>query len=195
MSDRSKETADAISDGLRKEAARADEEQYYTLDDAAESMREFAERLDEALKRERAEFDCECAVIAELAAKEEAARHKPGNAAAMREALEMARDALKSAEKYVYGDPPNGDAIGWDDVWPSEWHNALEAVERALSAPARNCDIYPKRDDAGEAWNKTLDERTRDMVQRYPLTAMDMFIDWLLAYAEPDARGDLCHED
>ena len=64
-----------------------------------------------------------------------------GNAAAMREALEMARDALKSAEKYVYGDPPNGEAIGWDDVWPSEWHHALEAVERALSAPPRNCDV------------------------------------------------------
>ena len=60
--------------------------------------------------------------------------------------------------------------------------------------PPRNCDIYPERDEAGEAWNMTLDERTRDMVQRDPLTAMDMFIDWLLAYAEPNARGDLCHE-
>lgn len=70
--------------------------------------------------------------------------YTPGNAAAMREALEMARDALKSAEKYVYGDPPDGGAIGWDDVWPSEWHNALEAVERAISAPARNCDAMSR---------------------------------------------------
>ena len=60
----------------------------------------------------------------------------------VREALEMARDALKSAEKYVYGDPPDGGAIGWDDVWPSEWHHALEAVELALSAPPRRCDVY-----------------------------------------------------
>ena len=168
MSDRSKETADAISDGLRKEAARADEEQYYTLDNAAESMREFAERLDEALKRERAEFDCECAVIAELAAKEEAARHKPGNAAAMREAL-LRCEAISCLPEIR------------EQQSVRDMRNIIAA---ALSAPARNCDIYPKRDDAGEAWNKTLDERTRDMVQRYPLTAMDMFIDWLLAYAE-----------
>ena len=71
------EVADAVIAEMRDEAAKADTEQYYTLDDAAESMREYANRLEAALKRERASFDCECAGIAELAAKEEAARHKP----------------------------------------------------------------------------------------------------------------------
>ncbi len=71
------EVADAVIAEMRDEAAKADTEQYYTLDDAAESMREYANRLEAALKRERAAFDCECAGIAELAAKEEAARHKP----------------------------------------------------------------------------------------------------------------------
>lgn len=42
-----------------------------------ETLADLADRLEAALKRERAAFDCECAGIAELAAKEEAARHKP----------------------------------------------------------------------------------------------------------------------
>ena len=66
-----------------------------TIDDIAAEIRaygaqppprlmwlEIADRIEAALKRERAAFDCECAGIAELAAKEEAARHKPGNVAA-----------------------------------------------------------------------------------------------------------------
>lgn len=47
-----RETLAVIAE-MRDEAARADTEQYYTLDDAAESMREFANRLEAALKRER----------------------------------------------------------------------------------------------------------------------------------------------
>ena len=101
--------------------------------------------------------------------------HPPvGNAAAMREALE--KIYLYAQSICEYKDEPAMVCRRADLI--------ERAVNAALSAPARNCDIYPKRDDAGEAWNKTLDERTRDMVQRYPLTAMDMFIDWLLAYAE-----------
>ena len=39
-----------ICDEMRDEAARADMEQYYTLNDAAESMREYANRLGEQHK-------------------------------------------------------------------------------------------------------------------------------------------------
>lgn len=169
-------------------ASEIEQEKRETLADIVADMREagalmpaaymrdllnYADRIEAALKRERAAFDCECAGIAELAAKEEAARHKPGNAAAMREALKKV-----------------GNAAAWiaescnDQQTATYMNDMIAIVQTASSAPARNCDVYPKRDDAGEAWNKTLDERTRDMVQRYPLTAMDMFIDWLLAYAE-----------
>lgn len=123
------EVADAVIAEMRDEAARADTEQYYTLDDAAESMREFAERLDEALKRERAAFDCECAGIADLAAKEEAARHKPGNAAAMREALEL---FVEYSELVCKMGMFNCDRL-----------IAITTKARAaLSAPPRNCDVY-----------------------------------------------------
>ena len=170
-------------------ASEIEQEKRETLADIVADMREagalmpaaymrdllnYADRIEAAWKRERAAFDCECAGIAELAAKEEAARHKPGNAAAMREALE--KIYLYAQSICEYKDEPAMVCRRADLI--------ERAVNAALSAPARNCDIYPKRDDAGEAWNKTLDERTRDMVQRDPLTAMDMFIDWLLAYAE-----------
>lgn len=42
-----------------------------------ETLANLADRLEAALKQEHAAFDCERAWIAELAAKEEAARHKP----------------------------------------------------------------------------------------------------------------------
>lgn len=176
MSDRSKETADAISEGLRKEAARADTEQYYTLDDAAESMREFANRLEAALKREREDLELRVTRITREECRAEYCK-TVGNAAALRQALEKVRFYLPYFLQYM--------RLHWEDAEAGGYYERiLEVVNTALSAPARNCDIYPKRDDAGEAWNKTLDERTRDMVQHYPLTAMDMFIDWLLAYAE-----------
>lgn len=40
-----------ICDEMRDEAARADMEQYYTLNDAAESMREYAYRIGQQHKR------------------------------------------------------------------------------------------------------------------------------------------------
>lgn len=48
--------ADIIAE-MREESARADLEQNYTLDDATESMREFAGRLEAAWKREKAEWE------------------------------------------------------------------------------------------------------------------------------------------
>lgn len=73
------EVADAVIAEMRSgklsatvtcESCGQEHEQRFTFDG-------LADRLEAALKRERASFDCECAGIAELAAKEEAARHKP----------------------------------------------------------------------------------------------------------------------
>jgi len=106
-----------------------------------ETLADLADRLEAALKRERASFDCECAGIAELAAKEEAARHKPGNAEAMREALLKIRRELND---YCNGctlldrmteDPPDYTCL----------RDSLLEIERivaaALAAPPRNCDV------------------------------------------------------
>ena len=127
-------SVDELADKVLEIAAIIHTDEFH---EESHDLERLAAEIKAAWKRERDEIEAQALSIGGIV---EASRHKPGNAAAMREALEMARDALKSAEKYVYGDPPDGGAIGWDDVWPSEWHNALEAVERALSAPARNCE-------------------------------------------------------
>ena len=51
MTDKQETTADVIA-AMRDEAARADMEQDYSINDAAEMMREFAWRFEEAHKRE-----------------------------------------------------------------------------------------------------------------------------------------------
>lgn len=186
-------------------------------DDVSRLLAHYANRIEAAWKRERAEIEAQALSIGGIV---ESSRHKQkpqgnaaemreeivlrlskkeykgmqealaehdrlcemvGNAEAMREALEMARDALKSAEKYVYGDPPNGGAIGWDDVWPSEWHNALEAVERALSAPARNCDAMPWR-KAWDEWRaKHHPQNPQTFNESYEATVA--FMEWFTAPA------------
>ena len=151
---------------------------------------DLADRLDAAWKRQMSQ-SWHHREMEELIAKHEKEvaelKKQTGNAAAMREALEMARDALKSAEKYVYGDPPNGGAIGWDDVWPSEWHNALEAVERALSSPARNCDRYK---DAPSAYADFIVPWKLDGHLDDVPTLQD-FANWLFApAAERKGEGD-----
>ena len=84
MSDEKPKTADDIVSELREKYAS----HYYCEDSTRRDgeypegfdvidTRKLADSIEEAVKRERASFDCECAGIAELAAKEEAARHKP----------------------------------------------------------------------------------------------------------------------
>ena len=50
------DTMESIIAGLNNEAAMADMEQYYTLDDAAEAMREFSQRLDAVWAREKKKY-------------------------------------------------------------------------------------------------------------------------------------------
>lgn len=94
-----------------------------------------------------------------------------------REALEMAREALKSAEKYVYGKKPNGGSLTWNDVWPSEWHHAIEAIDSALALPRRNCDRYEGYDDAYESYGETHN-RPHDAAFHAAMC------EWLLAHSE-----------
>lgn len=89
---------------------------------------EIADRIEAALKRERAAFDCECAGIAELAAKEEAARHTPGNAAAMREAVIKALTLLNVC------DWPSG--VSLDGV-----REVIHEIDSVLDKPPRQCDV------------------------------------------------------
>lgn len=119
------EAVDDVIESMERFASR------HWMHDEGQNAREFAARLKAALKRERASFDCECAGIAELAAKEEAARHKPGNAAAMREALNYIVWIAKIAL--------NVNCVGNSNY--SELWSIIDKCKSALSAPPRQCDV------------------------------------------------------
>ncbi len=143
----------------------------------AEYLRRLLERIEAALKRERAAFDCECAGIAELAAKEEAERHKPGNAAATREAM----------ERIVHGIDEKC-AAAPTQVTPTEYA-ILHICKAALAAPARNCDKMPDIDNLTmHDLAKRPCKSTLEYASREELLAL---VRWLLApAAERKGEGD-----
>lgn len=99
-------------------------------------LRKYATRIEAAAKRERAEIEADALSVGGVV---EAARNKPsGDAAAMREALEMAKVAIEAAKKKMGVDNPM----------------ILEIIDAALAAPTRNCDKYATYDAAKCAWYK-----------------------------------------
>ena len=162
-----RETLAEVLAEMRAEAARADMEQFYTLDDAAESMREYADRIEAAWKREKAEAEADALAVGGIV---EAERHKPdGNAAAEREALNKV-----------------GNAAAWiaescNDQQTAEYMNDIIAiVQSALSAPARNCDRpeCATSKAAQNVWRKEDGGKTP-------------YYEWLLApAAEREGGGD-----
>lgn len=111
-------------------------------------LRDLADRIEAAAKRER-----------DTAA--------PGNAAAMREALEHAREAVRYA------------------VAARAFPERLNAeIDSALSAPARNCDLFAHLYDARQAFYREhagiLPENEADIERA--------FCDWLFAPAEGGAE-------
>ena len=92
MSDEKPKTADDIVSELREKYAS-----YYYCEESTRrdgeypegfdviDTRKLADSIEEAVKRERASFDCECADIAFLAAEDAMKRYAPG----LREALEL----------------------------------------------------------------------------------------------------------
>ena len=66
----------------------------------------------------------------------------PGNAAAMREALLYARNTLVLYSRDMK--PRYQAEVGF----------MIDKCDAALSAPARNCDIYPTAEEAYAAWQK-----------------------------------------
>ena len=83
-----------------------------------------ADRIEAAWKREKAEIVANALAIGGVV---EAARHTPGNAAALREALELALDALISWLNGTIDRTTNRETI--------------KAIRAALAAPARQCDV------------------------------------------------------
>lgn len=87
-------------------------------------------RIEAAWRREKSEIEADALAVGGIVG---AARHSPGNAAAMREALVKTLDAIKSLSRTHNDDLP-------EDVCAILGRMAFEANE-ALSAPARQCDV------------------------------------------------------
>ena len=95
-------------------------------------LRKEADRLEAARKRELAKVEAEALSAGGLV---EAMRHKPGNAAAMREALLLCYRVIHCA--MVAG------VINRDDA-----NKAMDAYHAALAAPPRNCDVGNEKEQA-----------------------------------------------
>lgn len=124
------ETVADITAEMRDEAARADMEQGYSLDDAAEMMREFASRLEAAHKRGRG--------VAVTGSNQ------------LRETLRLCMGAMC---KYCVAD---AEARGL----PTECVHGCEALlmaKAALAAPPRNCDKVKTSWDVLKKWHEGLD--------------------------------------
>lgn len=121
----------------------------------------YLDRIEAAWKREKAEAEDNAMAVGCIM---EAARHKPGNAAAMREALNEI------------------DRVVWDKRrHTKEETEAHRLATEALSKPARNCDVYKTSWDVVTHWDGGLDS-TQSVVR---------MLDWLLApAAERKGEGD-----
>ena len=82
----------------------------------------YLDRIVAAWKREKSEIESDALAVGGIV---EAERHKPGNAAAMREALEMILDKVNGLDEECGVDPVE----------------IRDLARAALSAPARQCDV------------------------------------------------------
>lgn len=143
-----------------------------------------ADRIEAAWKRERAEVEANALAVGGIV---EAARHKPGNAAAMRE-------ALVAIQKLVQANIASDE---FDDLEPlKEYVQIRDICNAALSAPARNCDIYATATEAIKAQDVAFNEdnfkngECRLGCPGCDDGLIDCKILWLFAPAERKGEGD-----
>lgn len=130
MNSESKTTEDILRE-MREYANQLDNDG----DTTGADFRDFANQLEEAMKREKVEAVILAATKAVNLTDEKWRRERIGNIAAMRAALDKVLECYKSgAIRTVYNDPES-----WrhDD----ELCYLKDDVEAALAAPPRNCDV------------------------------------------------------
>lgn len=149
-----------------------------------ELLRMFANRLEAALKRERAEHTCECGEIAVLAIKE--AEKPQGNAAALLEALRALRDASRNFYNQILNSKYSGILDKYTCVkqgFPAvlDLRSAFPMANYALAAPPRNCDAMPWR-KAWDGWRaKHHPQNPQTFNESYEATVA--FMEWFTAPA------------
>ena len=93
-------------------------------------------RIEAAWRREKSEIEANALSVGGIV---EAARHKLGNAAAMREACQKMRDLLM-----LRGDGKAYCILSWD-----EFNDSQKMLRSAISAPARQCDVGTAEEQIG----------------------------------------------
>ena len=133
----------------------------------AKYLARIADRIEAAWKREKAEIEANALAFGGVV---EAARHTPGNAAALREALELALDALISWLNGTIDRTTNRETI--------------KAIRAALSAPARNCDRFDG--DIDKLREACARERGLNPEEDFP----EVFCEWLLSKAKGENNAN-----
>lgn len=140
----------------------------------------YLDRIEAARERERTEIEANALAIGGIV---EASRHTPGNAAAMREALETIHDKVNGLDEECGVDPVE----------------IRDIARAALAAPARNCDRFADETDAqiaflNEVWLISVDRETMLALDKYENWSDGMrtrYGRWLLApAAERKGEGD-----
>lgn len=113
------------------------------IDAVNERLRSYADRIKAAVKRERVKARRDAEIEwTRIGYEERKAEERPGNAAALRAALEkfldFSRRGLAFFTSYRYTEAEN-----------AEIEAAFDGAKAALAAPARNCDRFA---DPGKAW-------------------------------------------
>lgn len=106
-------------------------------------MRNFADRLEAALKREKAAIEADALAVGGLV---EASRSTTENSSAVGDAAKL-REALIAALPIMRHCP----FTHYND---KEIDSVVAMIERALAAPPRNCDIYTDANSAHREWRK-----------------------------------------
>ena len=139
-------------------------------------LRALADRIEAAAAEQNAEIarlryclDERGKLLESAQAKMHKAQAASGNAAAMREALGNIRDLMLGLRA--------GDSVSSAHI--------LSVVDRALAAPARNCDLYPTAEKATRAFQQMRNHRVRaDACLWDDRDEIGTFIDWLFAPAQ-----------
>lgn len=112
-------------------------------DDVSKLLANYARRIEAAAKRDKAEAEAEALAVGGIV---EAARHKPGNAAATRAALRALRDASRDFYNQILNSKYSEILDKYTCVkqgFPAvlDLRSAFPMANYALSAPPRNCDV------------------------------------------------------
>ena len=100
---------------------------------SAANYRTIANLVEAAWKREKAEIEADALAVGGIV---ESARHRPGNAAAMREALESCLDFIMRLDR------------AFNPFMQNLLEDAIAKANTALSAPPRNCDVGTAEEQA-----------------------------------------------